>query len=67
MTDGTPGDLARYRVATIPGDGVGPEVVEAARRVVSAAGNRFGFTVDWSTHIVQYTTFLPQPLTPTMY
>ena len=30
----------RYRVATIPGDGVGPEVVAAARRVVDAAGAR---------------------------
>ena len=28
----------RYRIAPIPGDGVGPEVVEAARRVVAAAG-----------------------------
>jgi 3-isopropylmalate dehydrogenase len=37
----------RYRIATIPGDGVGPEVVEAARRVVDAAGERFGFAVDW--------------------
>ncbi len=37
-----------YRVATIPGDGVGPEVVEAARRVVDAAGTRFDFAVDWS-------------------
>jgi 3-isopropylmalate dehydrogenase len=37
-----------YRVATIPGDGVGPEVVEATRRVVDAAGERFGFAVDWS-------------------
>ncbi|HET7168200.1 MAG TPA: 3-isopropylmalate dehydrogenase [Candidatus Limnocylindrales bacterium] len=37
-----------YRIATIPGDGVGPEVVEAARRVVAAAGARFGFSVDWS-------------------
>ena len=41
-------DLQTYRVATIPGDGVGPEVVEAARRVVDAAGARFGFTLDWS-------------------
>ena len=32
------GDLPTYRIATIPGDGVGPEVVEAARRVVDAAG-----------------------------
>ena len=36
-----------YRVATIPGDGVGPEVVEAARRVVETAGGRFGFRVAW--------------------
>ena len=41
-----------YRVATIPGDGVGPEVVAAARRVVDAAGGRFGFTIDWSEHVV---------------
>jgi len=52
VSDAIPGDLARYRVATIPGDGVGPEVVEAARRVVAAAGDRFGFTVEWSTHVV---------------
>jgi len=40
--------VTTYRVATIPGDGVGPEVVEAARRVVDAAGRRFDFTIDWS-------------------
>ena len=40
-------DLQRYRIVAIPGDGVGPEVVEAARRVVDAAGRRFGFTVEW--------------------
>lgn len=45
MTDG-----ARYRVAAIPGDGVGPEVVAAARLVVAAAGERFGFGVDWTEH-----------------
>lgn len=37
-----------YRVVTIPGDGVGPEVVEAARRVVDAAGRRFGFAIGWT-------------------
>jgi 3-isopropylmalate dehydrogenase len=41
-------NLQRYRVVAIPGDGVGPEVVEAARRVVDAAGRRFGFAVDWT-------------------
>ena len=57
MTDGRPGGTgttgdAVYRVATIPGDGVGPEVVKAARRVVDAAGLRFGFAVDWTEHLV---------------
>jgi 3-isopropylmalate dehydrogenase len=41
-----------YHVATIPGDGVGPEVVDATRRVVDAAGTWFGFAVDWSTFVV---------------
>ncbi len=41
-----------YRVATIPGDGVGPEVVAAARRVVDAAGERFDFAVEWSEFVV---------------
>jgi 3-isopropylmalate dehydrogenase len=40
--------LPRYRIATIPGDGVGPDVVRAAREVVEAAAGRFGFAVDWS-------------------
>jgi 3-isopropylmalate dehydrogenase len=43
-------DRPTFRIATIPGDGVGPEVVAAARRVVDAAAERFGFEVDWSEH-----------------
>jgi len=42
--------LPPFRIATIPGDGVGPEVVAAARRVVDAAADRFGFEVAWSEH-----------------
>ncbi len=44
--------VTTYRVATIPGDGVGPEVVTAARRVVDCAGAAFGFVVDWSELLV---------------
>jgi 3-isopropylmalate dehydrogenase len=44
--------VTTYRVAVIPGDGVGPEVVAATRRVVDAAGERFGFAVEWSEYIV---------------
>jgi len=42
---------ATYRIAAIPGDGVGPEVVAAARAVFDAAGQRFGFRVE-STEIL---------------
>jgi 3-isopropylmalate dehydrogenase len=43
---------ATYRIATIPGDGVGPDVVAAARRVMDTAGQRFGFTVAWTEYLV---------------
>jgi 3-isopropylmalate dehydrogenase len=36
-----------YRLATIPGDGVGPEVIAAARTVVDAVAARDGFGVAW--------------------
>jgi len=42
----------RYRIATIPGDGVGPDVVAAARKVVETTGGAFGFGVEWSEHLV---------------
>ena len=37
-----------YRIAAIPGDGVGPEVAAAASDVLDAAGQAFGFAVEWS-------------------
>jgi len=38
-----PGALAgpTYRLVAIPGDGVGPDVVTAAKRILAAAGERF--------------------------
>jgi len=41
--------LTAYRVAVIDGDGIGPEVVAAAQRVLEAAGQRFRFTLDWTS------------------
>jgi 3-isopropylmalate dehydrogenase len=38
--------VTRHRIAAIPGDGIGPEVVDAALTVLDAAGRRFGFTLD---------------------
>jgi 3-isopropylmalate dehydrogenase len=40
--------MTTYRLVAIPGDGVGPEVVAAARGVMAAAGSAFGFVVDWT-------------------
>lgn len=37
-----------YRIATIPGDGIGHEVIEAGQEVLEAAARRFDFTLDWT-------------------
>ena len=36
-----------YRIASIGGDGVGPEVVAAGRAVLDAVAARDGFTIEW--------------------
>src|SRR3989338_4255565 len=36
-----------YRVAMIPGDGTGPEVLAEGRKVLEAAARRGGFQLDW--------------------
>jgi 3-isopropylmalate dehydrogenase len=38
--------VSRHRIAVIAGDGIGPEVVEAALAVLAAASPRFGFALD---------------------
>jgi 3-isopropylmalate dehydrogenase len=41
-----------HTVAYLPGDGIGAEVCEVARRCVDAAGLRFGFEVRWDEQLV---------------
>jgi 3-isopropylmalate dehydrogenase len=38
--------VTRHHIAAIPGDGIGPEVTDAALAVLTAAGRHFGFTLD---------------------
>ncbi len=38
----------RHRIAVIPGDGIGKEVVPEGLRVLEAAGRRFGFELEWA-------------------
>jgi tartrate dehydrogenase/decarboxylase/D-malate dehydrogenase len=37
----------KHRIAVIPGDGIGKEVLPEGMRVLEAAGRRFGFELDW--------------------
>jgi 3-isopropylmalate dehydrogenase len=36
-----------YRVAAIGGDGIGPEIIREGRKVLDAAGERYGFDLAW--------------------
>ncbi len=51
MTSYVPSERT-YRVAALPGDGIGPEVVGQAREVLAAAGRAFGFSIDWTELLV---------------
>jgi 3-isopropylmalate dehydrogenase len=41
-------DVMGYKIAVIPGDGIGPEIVTEARKVLDAAGKKYGFTLDYT-------------------
>lgn len=45
-----PGPARAYRIAAIPGDGVGQEVVPAAAAIVDQLGAAHGFTVEWDDY-----------------
>ena len=36
-----------YKVPVIPGDGIGPEIIAEGRKVLEAAGEKHGFSIDW--------------------
>lgn len=37
-----------YKIAVIPGDGIGPEIVREAVKVLDAAGKKYGFQLDYT-------------------
>ena len=57
--------MKSYRIAFIPGDGVGPEVADAARAVLLACGEKFSFsphveTLPWGCdHYVRHGAMMP--------
>ena len=54
-----------FRIAVIPGDGIGREVIPAAIRVLEAAGKKGHFTFEWeylpwgSTHYLEHGRMMP--------
>ncbi|MCK9267003.1 3-isopropylmalate dehydrogenase [bacterium] len=40
----------KYRIAVIPGDGIGEEIIREGLKVVEAASERYGFTLDTETY-----------------
>lgn len=39
--------MTQYKIPVIPGDGIGPEIIREGRKALEAAGERFGFDIDW--------------------
>ena len=39
--------MTQYKIPVIPGDGIGPEIIAEGRKVIEAAGEKFGFDVEW--------------------
>ncbi|MDY0385831.1 MAG: isocitrate/isopropylmalate dehydrogenase family protein [Methanolobus sp.] len=40
--------MTQYKIPVIPGDGIGPEIIAEGRKVIDAAGENFGFDVEWT-------------------
>jgi 3-isopropylmalate dehydrogenase len=39
--------MTQYRIPVIPGDGIGPEIIDEGKKVIDAAGEVYGFDVEW--------------------
>ena len=37
----------RYSIARIAGDGIGPEVIKEASKILEAAGSKSNFAIEW--------------------
>ncbi|HJH31823.1 MAG TPA: isocitrate/isopropylmalate dehydrogenase family protein [Methanosarcinaceae archaeon] len=40
--------MTQYKIPVIPGDGIGPEIIAEGQKVIDAAGEKFGFDVEWT-------------------
>ena len=47
-----------YRIAVVPGDGTGPEVIAEGRKVLEVAAKRHHFSIEWRPYDVGATRYL---------
>ena len=41
--------MSNYKITLIPGDGIGPEIVAQAVKVLDAAGDKYGYKLDYTS------------------
>ncbi|MEI7826615.1 MAG: isocitrate/isopropylmalate dehydrogenase family protein [Euryarchaeota archaeon] len=42
--------MKTYKIPVIAGDGVGPEVIAEGKKVIEAAGDNYGFNIEWKEY-----------------
>ena len=42
--------MKSYKIAVIPGDGIGPEIIREGRKVLDAASDKYNFKLDWEEY-----------------
>ena len=42
--------MKSYKIAVIPGDGIGPEVIGETRKALDKTGKKFGFAFEWNEY-----------------
>ena len=42
--------MKTYKIAVIPGDGIGPEVIGETIKVLEKSGEKFGFSFEWEKY-----------------
>ncbi|MCV9386706.1 tartrate dehydrogenase [Reichenbachiella ulvae] len=58
--------MTKYKIAVVPGDGIGKEIVPAAMEVLLAAGEKFGFSFDMENfdygagYYLEHGKFMPE-------
>ncbi len=45
-----------YKITVIPGDGIGPEIVREARKVLDAVGEKYGHSFTYQEALIRRTS-----------